>query len=390
MADVFGYYDTNRGLLGDALAPAGIAGGEYNPVTPLPTMNVAGGAQPGPLPASFANWSADPTSPLYGLYMQTGDMQQVTAAARQMAGLPPEETKNEGLDRLIALYTQSGNKANLPELMSGAQELGIPLSDIQNEAYKREQESHINTSAGFRDWLKVTGLMAGGAIAGTALAGGLAGGGAAGANAAGAPAAAGSSDVLGAGGLFGAGGAPSTLAGLGGGGLSSLNAGLAGAVDAGTAGLTAGVGGGLAGGTGLLNGGFGLEAGAGGAPAAGSLSESIAGTPFQASGEYGAVSGTPGTIPAAAAQASGEYVAPSSWLDKLNQLSKMGGGSPQGQAQSPQLSVPLMPQRSGGGFLQQLVKPRPNYLGRFGDAVMASQSANDLLLKSKLFGRERQ
>lgn len=368
MADVFGYYDTNRGLLGDALAPAGVAGGEYNPVTPLPTMNVAG-------------TSGAPSG--RGIYFDENN------PAWQSYANNPAYKGFDFRDYMLTPVATSTDTTQY-ETSPGSNDYWSPADIGGGYALQITPEAQLRRTRDARNAQDNVALTFAAIVGGLAAAG-AGGGGAAGANAAGAPAAAGSSDVLGAGGLFGAGGAPSTLAGLGGGGLSSLNAGLAGAVDAGTAGLTAGVGGGaLAGGTGLLNGGFGLEAGAGGAPAAGSLSESVAGTPFQASGEYGAVSGTPGAIPAGATQASGEYGAGPSWLAKLNQIAKMGGGSPQGQAQSPQFSAPLMPQRSGGGFLQQLVKPRPNYLGRFGDAVMASQSANDLLLKSKLFGRERQ
>lgn len=115
--------------------------------------------------------------------------------------------------------------------------------------------------------------------------------------------------------------------------------------------------------------------------------EGLAGSPAQASGEYGSVAGTPDYIPTGATQASGEYGS-GGWLDKLTQLAKQstGGGSGGGQAQ---VSAPPMPQRSGGGFLQQIVKPRPNYLGQFGDQVMAAQNANNFLLTSKLFGRDR-
>lgn len=88
----------------------------------------------------------------------------------------------------------------------------------------------------------------------------------------------GSGDALGAGGLFGAGGAPTTLAGLGGGGASAFGPAAAGAINAGTAGLglDIGIGAGLGAGSvpaaGL--GGFGAEGvgaglGSGSVPAAG-------------------------------------------------------------------------------------------------------------------------
>lgn len=135
---------------------------------------------------------------------------------------------------------------------------------------------------------------------------------------------------------------------------------------------------------------------AGAAEASGEFSGSLAGagaelgaTPFQASGEAGAVPGSTGPIPAGATQASGEYGASPGWLSRLTDAAKQYGSPGGGGGSQQPFSAPQLRQGAGGGFLQQVVRPRPNYLGRFGDAVMASQSANDLLLKSKLFSRER-
>lgn len=107
----------------------------------------------------------------------------------------------------------------------------------------------------------------------------------------------------------------------------------------------------------------------------------------QASGEYGATAGGSGGgyVPPGAYQASGEYASSPSWLSKLTQLGGSGGGSPSGGQPQPQFAAPMQPR--AGTFLQQIVRPRPNYLGRFGDSVLASQQANNLLLAPRLFGR---
>lgn len=146
-------------------------------------------------------------------------------------------------------------------------------------------------------------------------------------------------------------------------------------------------------GGGLSNAGLGFG---GGAAAAGAVPEEAAGLSeitVPSAGAYlpaESLSGAAAPTLGMAAPVSGVGVGPASpstgWLDKLTKLGSGGGSSGGGQPQ-PQFAAPMQPR--AGGFLQQVVKPRPNYLGRFADSVMASQQASDALLGLKLFGRER-
>lgn len=337
MPDVFGYYDTNRqGLLGDSMDP------KYqvnDPAAPIDwqayyqSLSDSGANRmtPGQI-AAQAQASAPTEAQQFGDPSLGTDVYYGLNGPTGLSG--PSEHFAPSSTPVTSFLSAGSNYADT----GGMKSTNDPalISELQNDARVR----------GNQGILKIAALVAGGAAAGYSP--------------------------------WSVGG--DGLTGVTTGGASYLPGGTEGFLGApaseGLAAFPAAEGAGLTGVT---------------VPSAGAYLPASSGIDAGSLGMTPEVSGV-GVGPASSLAGSAPSMTPpasSSWLDKLNQFAKQGVGGSSGQQQAQQVSAPMMPQRSGGGFLQQVVKPRPNYLGRFGDAVMAAQNANNLLLTAKLFDRSR-